>query len=410
MPLAGFAHRQGEFEGIWHDLYAKIFFLESEESNQVKRSVIVSADLIWWDSDRAERLRKVIGEKWGVDLSCIILHATHTHSGPQTSDRFVPSLGVMDKLTVDQIEKRILDAIAVAERNLEPVTIFKGVGECRVCVNRRRLVGERVIMAPNPDGPVDTEVTLVRFDREDGSPKAIWMHYACHPTCSDANFVSSEFPGVAERIVEEHSGAVVAYFQGCCGDVRPALTRSGMFYRGGRTEIEAVGSTLAGIVVEAMARPLRQLTPVRIWGAMIGLQLPVQRLPSYRELHEMMECGGLLGQWSRTLWRDRGRITAAVPMKLWHVRLSEDLELIAIPGEVVVEYGLLIKKLSNGAVMPIPYSNGMIGYIPTARQIDEGGYEAHEAAYYFGLPAPFAHEVEARMVEGFVNLIEKGRC
>ena len=63
-------------------------------------------------------------------------------------------------------------------------------------------------------------------------------------------------------------------------------------------------------------------------------------------------------------------------------------------GEVVVEYGLWIKERYRGQVLPLGYSNGMVGYVPVAHQIHEGGYEARDSAPYFGLPAPFTPELE----------------
>jgi hypothetical protein len=49
---------------------------------------------------------------------------------------------------------------------------------------------------------------------------------------------------------------------------------------------------------------------------------------------------------------------------------------------------LYIKQLSQGGTLPLGYSNGMVGYVPTAAQIAEGGYEGDSSSVSFGLPAP----------------------
>ena len=74
-------------------------------------------------------------------------------------------------------------------------------------------------------------------------------------------------------------------------------------------------------------------------------------------------------------------------------------------GEIVADYGLRIRELSQGAVLPLGYANGMTGYIPTSRILVEGGYEAGEAAPYFLLPGPFAPEVEPLMDEAIASIL-----
>ena len=71
-----------------------------------------------------------------------------------------------------------------------------------------------------------------------------------------------------------------------------------------------------------------------------------------------------------------------------------------------MEYGLFIKKQSGGSVLPLPYSNGMIGYVPTADQLSEGGYEASESTKFFGLPAPFDPSLERRIREAVAALMD----
>jgi len=72
----------------------------------------------------------------------------------------------------------------------------------------------------------------------------------------------------------------------------------------------------------------------------------------------------------------------------------------------VTEYGLYVKSIAGEGVWPIGYTNGMIGYVPTAKQIDEGGYEALWSTEYFLMPAPFAHEVEPMFRGAIRALVE----
>jgi hypothetical protein len=89
------------------------------------------------------------------------------------------------------------------------------------------------------------------------------------------------------------------------------------------------------------------------------------------------------------------------------LKLCEGLSLLTMNAEMVVEYGLFIKQRFAGSVLPVPYSNGMIGYVPTQRQVAEGGYEARESIAYFSLPAPFEATVETAIHEAIYRLIDQ---
>jgi hypothetical protein len=56
-------------------------------------------------------------------------------------------------------------------------------------------------------------------------------------------------------------------------------------------------------------------------------------------------------------------------------------------------------------VLPVGYSNGMVGYVTTARQIEEGGYEPVESSRYYGLPAPFAPEIEPILESAIASIV-----
>jgi hypothetical protein len=69
------------------------------------------------------------------------------------------------------------------------------------------------------------------------------------------------------------------------------------------------------------------------------------------------------------------------------VRLGDDLVLAAIGSEMCVDYSLRLKEELAGKAAG--YSNDVMGYIPSRRVREEGGYEATEAMWYSRTrPAP----------------------
>jgi len=103
------------------------------------------------------------------------------------------------------------------------------------------------------------------------------------------------------------------------------------------------------------------------------------------------------------------RIRSAIPLEITWIDLSKELSLVTTNAEMVASYGLFIKDKFKGQVLPIGYTNGMIGYVPTAKQISEGGYESKESVFYFVLPALFDPVVEERIYNALQSLAKTER-
>jgi Neutral/alkaline non-lysosomal ceramidase, N-terminal len=394
VPLAGFEGRVGKYRGVSLPLHARILFFEQRsDAGKTQSALLVSADLIWWGPELVESLRRHLAKRWGIEAPFFILHATHTHSGPQTTHRFSPALGEADPGYLTWLEERLLQGIALATANVEPVVAERGKGACRFSIHRRKPVAGKIEMAPDPDGPADPEVHVVRFRTKANQTKALLVHFTCHPTTTDEPLVSSEYPGAAMALLESSldSGAVAAFLQGCCGDVRPALVKEGRFYRGGERDVRQLGKLLAEEVTWVLNQPMETLAPCRLIGRMTHVPLPFQSLLFRNELA-----------------RDEPRHhLPPIPLEMSWLKLCEGLSLLTMNAEMVVEYGLFIKQRFAGSVLPVPYSNGMIGYVPTQRQVAEGGYEARESIVYFCLPAPFEATVETAIHEAIYRLIDQ---
>ncbi len=85
------------------------------------------------------------------------------------------------------------------------------------------------------------------------------------------------------------------------------------------------------------------------------------------------------------------------PLQVW--RLGSSVVLIALAGEVVVDYARRLKKeFAYHEVWPISYCNDVFAYIPSLRVLQEGGYEGGDAVICYGQPSPFAPSVEDMIV------------
>ena len=85
------------------------------------------------------------------------------------------------------------------------------------------------------------------------------------------------------------------------------------------------------------------------------------------------------------------------PVQTW--KFGNTLAMVFLPGEVVVDYSLRLKKeLDSTRLWINAYSNDAPAYIPSERILKEGGYEGGGAMIYYNLPAPFAAGLEDKIV------------
>jgi hypothetical protein len=386
LDLAGFAARTEPSRGVSQPLHLRVAVLESDAGEAPTRSAIVSADLVWWGPQHLPSLRRELSAVTGAPEDAILFSATHTHSGPQTSTRTHPGVGVVDPLYLELLTERTLAATRAALADLEPATIRRHVGTHDLGFNRRPQF--------DPHGPVDPILTVIRFDRADGSPKTLMVHYACHPVITQEPLVSGEWPGVAMETLEASLGVTALYLQGCCGDINPHRPGTDQSLRGTDQVVVREGRRFAAAVEDVLATPGTALAPVPLRARNITVDLPFAALPDEETLEPAADDPHHVAVWKRALLAHPEWRTPTIPLRLQRLDLADGLALLAMDGEIVVTYGLRIRERSGGSVLPLGYANGMTGYVPTAKLIAEGGYEGGASIPWFFLPAPFDPSVE----------------
>ena len=195
-------------------------------------------------------VRTALKEQCGLEPEQVLINASHCHA----------------RVCAD-VEQRTVQAVKQALEHLVPVKVGAGSGhEDRVMENRRlklksgREADVRHAYSLPPDeevvgvGPVDPEIGLLRFDREDGSTLAVVYNFACHPiqgVPSGAN--TADMIGFASRVLETGFGpnAMALFLQGCGGDINPVRYKDVTQPRDG----EPLG-TLLGLSALAAAKQI----------------------------------------------------------------------------------------------------------------------------------------------------------
>ena len=216
------------------------------------RLLIIRADLIAVNASVVERLENDLSELTGYDWTGkIIINASHTHSSAGRmgsgliweimADAFFPEL--FERMTAD-----LVDLAAEALLDMEPGAMGYGTVETADLHNDRR--------CENPELS-DDRVHLLRFDSEDGIPKALIMVHSVHGTIIGAgqqNLSRDATGGIEEKVKESFDSYVeVLFLQAGAGDQSPdsptyEVQQPAADIGGDYNRIESLGLTAAEVV------------------------------------------------------------------------------------------------------------------------------------------------------------------
>ncbi|MEJ5367875.1 MAG: neutral/alkaline non-lysosomal ceramidase N-terminal domain-containing protein [Bryobacteraceae bacterium] len=396
--MSGYAARNKPSEGVLTRLWAKALALEDARGN---RAVIVTTDLIGLPMELTDVVAARAMERYKLERAGLVFNSSHTHTGPVVRG----NLSVMESQQSphrealaayrQRLEQNLLDVIGAALADLAPAELAFDYGEARFGVNRRQFTPKGVVIGVNPDGPTDPRVPVLRVTKPAGKVRAILFGYACHNTTLTAEFyqLSGDYAGYAqEQLEREFPGAVALFLQLCGGDQNPN-PRSKLEYA------EQHGRTLAAEV----ARVAR--TKMQPAGGRLRMSYQLAALPfaphTRAQFEEELKDENVFRQRRAELMLklyDERREPRQLRYPVQAVRLENGFTMIALGGEVVVDYALwAYRTWPRERLIVAGYSNDVPCYIPSARVLREGGYEAVDSMIYYGQPGPFTEEVEARI-------------
>jgi hypothetical protein len=305
---------------------------------------------------------------------------------------------VIDAYTT-KLEDQVVGVIGDAIKNLAPAELSFEQGFAGVAVNRRR-VGHREY-----PGPVEQDVPVLAVRAPDHTLRAIVFGYACHNTVLDDYQINGDWAGYAQAALEQkYPGASAMFVQDCGADANPMPRRLvELAERYGEIIATAVDQVLNG-KMHPVSGPLT--------AAFVSVDLPFQKAPSREELEARSHSkNGLEQRHARLMLEmlDRdGKLPDhhSYPIQVW--KFGNDMTFIALGGEVVVDYSLLLKhKYGFDKLWVAGYSNDVFAYIPSVRVLEEGGYEGGGAMIAYGQPAPFTPAVEGIIAKGVDSLMAK---
>lgn len=398
-------------EAIHDDLRVRALYLRQAGDT----ALLLAYDALFFSRENADRLKAAVGRRLDLAPRRILIHCTHTHSCPHTSNYTYHYDLPPDWAWLERLEAGTLTAAEDARAAARPVTLRAGLGRTRLPLNRRKPDGRGgVTFAPHPEGIVCDALPVCLLEDGDRRPVCLLFSVSCHPSTARTWGFSAEYPGVACAALDRMWGAPVSLFlQGAGGDAKPWMTGEALgtpearFKAGDWDDIRRAGEQVAGEVEKALASSLRSVPPA-LRAALVEMAWPLQAIPDRAAFErERMAASPTRREWAERHLRllDRGLpIHRTASLLAQEVRLGDTLRLIAVEGELTGELGLrIIRAFPSGVTFPLGYSNGMGLYLPSSRMIAEGGYETDSYDEY-GYAAPLAPGVEALLDDALRRL------
>jgi hypothetical protein len=453
LPMLGFVRRQEGATTYGLPLEANVLVLDGDEG----RVALCNVDTLGLDAPEVDELRDAVAEASRSSRAGVLLNWNHTHNAPPACRSLLERSGLLAMEPDERIDTywrllrdRVVEAAATAARALEPAAVVWGVGAVDLSVNRReRGPDGAIVHGWHADGLLDRQVVTLQVRRRDDSVVATLVGYGCHTVSVGMDFpgYSSDFPGPLRRRVRGWTGGECLFFQGAAGNVLPRVS-----FVEDETEAERMGERLAVEALRAVsgrhAWPTRlvqrtdgSLIPmilfrfeeqadadVPVRAAEERISFPLLPLPTKEELGAELEeygtaaedarergagaaelCGLLYHEkWARKMLEDvrAGRVRPSAKGSIHAVRIGDGV-IVTAPGETFTEIGMAVKERSPGRpTLYAGYTNGAVGYFPTAAAYPEGGYEPAYSNRSYGRPAPVGPECDRLLVERGVRLAE----
>ena len=368
--LLGYGPRKST--GVHDRLYHRIVALDDGTT----QFFLISSDICLVSPSEYDRVAAKLSDQYGIDPLHLWWSATHTHSAPEVGPAGLPAvfLGERYEHEVDAeytalVEQKLMEGIVEARQQLAPARLGVGWGFSQANINRRALeVDGKVSLGMNPDGPVDRRIGLLRLDKEDGSPLALIANYPIHGTVmSGANLeISGDAPGVVAEYVEQQLGVPLLFINGAAGNLAPIYSVYPSPQAGHLGEFRVL---LGDKILEANQKLVSTADTVRLLAGALTVETPRKAGLGW---------ASDLGNYTTTTQAGSNKVR--LPVRF--LKIDEEVAIWSAPLELFCEVSNEIRDRS-----PFPYTfyfgytNGWLGYLPTAEAWEHGGYETTVSPY-----------------------------
>jgi len=422
-PMAGYYGVRGN-QGVLDDLYAKAAVLDDGRTTVA----MVTCDLIGLTRPLVIEARRIIAEKTGIPADCVMISATHTHTGPvvigeSELDDMTSGGSRLSRDYAEQLPKWIAQAVEQANGFRKPARIsYAQENESGMSFIRRYWMKDGSVgwnpgkLNPNiirPIGTIDPQVNVVYAEtlgnsseiadqmNADGSlhaaessSKPLWtyVNFGNHLDTTGGLLISADFPATLALRLADYKGPemLTMFANGALGNVNHFDIHSSVSQTSPE-EAKRLGTILAAAVLKSYMR-LENVedTTLRVRREVVQLRPAPFTDEELRAAREIAASDGQKGTFIEQVKAYRVIDVATRNGKPYEVdvqvfALGPGIAWVALPGEPFAALGQNIKTASPFRQTNIvALANSGSGYVPNCSAYAEGQFEVVGARYAVG--------------------------
>jgi hypothetical protein len=410
--------------GIHDSLYGKAMVVKGSNGEKI---AILSVDICNLPVESIDMMRDHVASGSNIKSENILIHATHTHSGPESN---------LDAPEAKDYLQKAANAIHMADKNLAPAELLVGRStEERISHNRRlkaidgttHMVWEKFEPGyiEKALGGKDPEVIAISIEQKGKVVNSI-VNFGCHPTTLTGNnwLYSADYPGYMTESIQKVMGDNfgVLFLNAPNGNVTQVDHKVGFLdtYQ----ECQRIGYLLGVAAMEAMENsepssgdgiikvsrehvPIKKMTITDEqykWAKKVMKRVEKEGMP---ELQPDGIPEELYAKWWIDMYDEQDEIDKLEVM----VMQIGDVAIVGLPGEIFNEFGIHIKKNSPYKnTLVVNLANGDYNYFPTEISFSQGpkGFTPMITGYET-TPGTTSYDIGAgeKLAESAINQLKK---
>jgi hypothetical protein len=311
----GAPYQRGVAEGVHDPVFVRSMAIGYGASDG---TILAIVDGIGLGNQLHREIRATAASELGLDEAQIVVAATHSHAAPDFQGLWG---GVPDDYKA-RVIATIVDSLANAWTSKVPAQLEVA---STTSLNRNRRGWDQT----------DEALTAVQASTLEGEPIGLLVNFAAHPIIlsEDNLLVSRDFCGYAVDELEAQLDMPVLYFNGIQGDVSPDVP-DGM-YVDDWARAQAYGELIAQATLDVL--PEREPIAVDFHRERREFDLVIEN-----DLFILVAQAGII--YYDYMVRDE---VFSVTTQTSYMRLGEQLQLVAFPGESLTRNGLPVKDMMS---------------------------------------------------------------
>ncbi|CAJ2231763.1 hypothetical protein [Companilactobacillus paralimentarius] len=378
VQMEGYTPRYSD--SIHDDLFESVLYIENKY-----KLLLISLDIVALPGFRADRIKRLITEMYGIDSSQIIIAAIHTHSGPTVTDLLIDNPEI-DSNYWQLITNRIVKSVAKAINDIKEVSVTMSSSR----VNHLAYGNRNVSGAPFND-----EMIELKF-WNNGQMVNSLLSIATHPTVMNVNnkALTSDLIGKIRQNYKRKTGVTPIIFLADCGDTSTRFTRKESTFE----EVKRIASLVTNSL-NTTDFTSEELTDMNVTEVNYNCYYDPITSPTANELWLRIKNDsekdkskkGILDTYKHIRYYGHTHFTTSA-----YIYDFPELRIVTYPGELVYALGRKIREADSKKTILITLANDYRGY--SVDKSEFGKYfESYNSVFLKGMADEFVEKICQRI-------------